>query len=152
MTQVTRAQIEALLMEDGIRGMHAIGRALVALYKRQTSDEQVAKDAKYRNNRGFTHSDAKRGCGMAEFYMLKGYLTPKQVAYWRKAGKKSGPKICKYAGQLLIVAQEKAAQAMARAAKLAEQEARKMENDPVYVAKLDSQAEMMEVATNGYGM
>jgi hypothetical protein len=45
---------------------------------------------------------------MAKFFADRGYLTEKQLAYWRKPNAKGTPRICKYAGQLLLVAEAKA--------------------------------------------
>lgn len=102
--------IKALLMREDTLGMHAVGRALVALLARQTADEQRARETKYHNRMGFAGGDAFVGQSMAEFYAKNHFLTAKQLAYWRKSGKR-GPRICKYAGQLLIVAKEKIAAA-----------------------------------------
>ena len=79
----------------------AIGRALVVLWRNQTNDEQVAMDTKHRNMKGFRPSDARAGSSMAEFYMKNGYLTPKQIAYWRRPYKKGGIRIAIYWRQLL---------------------------------------------------
>lgn len=87
----------------------AIARALVVLNERQTRDEQVQQDTRHRNGQGFTPADARMGTSMAEFYSRNHYLTAKQIAYWRKPNSKGVPRICKYAGQLLEIAKEKAA-------------------------------------------
>lgn len=86
----------------------AVARALVALTARQTADEQVAETTKYQNGRGFRPCHARMGTSMAEFFTRNGYLSPKQVAYWRKPQKDGKPRIAIYAGQLLEVAEEKA--------------------------------------------
>lgn len=87
----------------------AIIRALIVLNERQTRDEQVAEDTKYNNGVGFTPADAKMGTSMAEFYARRGYLTDKQLAYWKKPNRKGVWRICKYAGQLLDIANAKQA-------------------------------------------
>lgn len=79
----------------------AIGRALARLMKNQTFDEQIAKDVKYRNDKGFRPCHAKKGTSMAEFFLSKGYLTPKQAAYWRVRDKQGNMRIGIYANQLL---------------------------------------------------
>ncbi len=94
----------------------AIARALVVLNERQTADEQRSEDTKYHNGIGFTGADAKMGTSMAKFYEARGYLSPKQLAYWKKPNVKGVWRICKYAGQLLEIAEAKAA-----AAKMLEQ-------------------------------
>lgn len=56
---------------------------------------------------------------MANFYTRTGFLTPKQVAYWRKLDRTGKMRIEIYAGQLLIVAQAKAATKAVLAPKVA---------------------------------
>ena len=87
----------------------AVARALVVLKNRQTADEQVSKDSKHLNGRGFRPQHARLGTGMAEFYERNGYLSPKQVAYWRVRGKE-GMRISIYWRQLLEEAHLKASQ------------------------------------------
>lgn len=79
----------------------AVGRALLRLLQNQTSDEQVAQTVKHRNNRGFRPCHARMGTSMAEFFREKGYLSPKQVSYWRVRDKKGNMRIGIYASQLL---------------------------------------------------
>lgn len=86
----------------------AIARALVALNDRQTADEQAHQDVKYHNGMGFRPCHARMGTSMAQFYTARGYLSPKQIAYWRKPSPKGAMRIEIYAGQLLLVAQDKA--------------------------------------------
>lgn len=89
----------------------AIPRALVALREKQTQDEQIQKDTKYHNNQGFRPCHARMGTEMAEFYMRNGYLSSKQVAYWRQKNKDGKMRIGIYAGQLARIAAEKKKQA-----------------------------------------
>lgn len=100
---VTKAQIVALLTTND----KAVGRALMALHNRQTASEQIDQSTSNLNGRGFTPADAHMGSSMAVFYSARGYLTEKQLSYWRKPNAKGVPRICKYAGQLLEVAKEK---------------------------------------------
>lgn len=79
----------------------AIGRALSRLYKNQTTDEQIHKDVKHRNNKGFRPCHAVKGSGMAEFFDRNGYITPKQASYWRVTDKNGKMRIEIYASQLL---------------------------------------------------
>ena len=98
----------------------AVCRALVALNDRQTADEQVSENTKYHNKRGFRPCHAKMGTSMAKQFLRKGKLSDKQIAYWRKPMKGGKMRIEIYAGQLLIVAQEKAlAEARKKAAEAA---------------------------------
>lgn len=85
----------------------AVGRALLALRARQTHDEQQSLHTRYHNGKGFRPCDAHMGTSMANFFERNGYLSPKQLAYWRKPTKTHALRIAVYAGQLLIVAQER---------------------------------------------
>jgi len=86
----------------------AVARALIVLNERQTVDEQVAEDTKYRNGRGFRPSHARMGTSMAKFYLRNKYLSEKQIKYWRAPMKDGNMRIGIYAGQLLEVAKIKA--------------------------------------------
>jgi len=74
-----------------------LANALVALYHRQTADEQAAGDTRHNNGVGFTGHDAPVLTSIAQWYMDKGFVTPKQGELIRK-------KIKKYAGQLARIA------------------------------------------------
>lgn len=108
----TKAEIIALLNKSD----KAVARALVVLNERQTLTEQNSEQTINHNGVGFTPADARMGTSMATFYTKRGYLTPKQIAYWRKPNKNGVPRICKYAGQLLDIAQAKAAAELKRVA------------------------------------
>lgn len=56
-----------------------VGRTLVQLYNRQTSDEKRDKETKYTNKRGFNHGDAKLLTGLAQYFIQHGSLTEKQL-------------------------------------------------------------------------
>lgn len=102
---VTKVEIVEMLKTND----KAVARALVALTARQTADEQSQETVKYQNGQGFRPCHARMGTSMANFYSRAGFLTVKQVAYWRKLDKSGKMRIEIYAGQLLIVAQAKAA-------------------------------------------
>ena len=87
----------------------AVGRALLALNARQTADEQQAEATKYHNEQGFKPCHAKRGTGMAKFYAKTGFLTPRQLAWWRAVTPSGKSRIEVYAAQLLRVAEENSA-------------------------------------------
>lgn len=89
----------------------AVARALVVLNERQTQDEQYAKNTRYLNGRGFRPCHARMGTSMATFFLRNNFLSPKQIAYWRAAQRDGKMRIEIYAGQLLEVAQAKAAKA-----------------------------------------
>jgi len=95
---------EKLLSDD-----RWLARALVALNERQTWDEQRDEATRYHNDKGFRPMHAKRGTSMARFYVQRGYLTPKQIAWWRARTDSGKSRIEIYAGQLLKVAQAKKA-------------------------------------------
>ena len=86
----------------------AVARALVVLYERQTADEKATEHTRHHNNRGFRPCHARMGTSMAKFYLARGFLTPKQIAYWRKEGKE-GMRLSIYWRQLLDAAHKKAA-------------------------------------------
>lgn len=107
----TRAQIIELLNTND----KAIARALVVLNQRQTASEQQSEATINANGRGFTPADARMGTSMATFFASRGYLTGKQLAYWKKANVKGVPRICKYAGQLVEIAEARAQAIFAKA-------------------------------------
>ncbi len=102
---VTVEQIIALLETND----RAVGRALVVLRNRQTADEQISESTKHHNNRGFRPCHARMGTSMANFFERAGYLTPKQVAYWRVKEKTGKMRIAIYWRQLMEEAERKAA-------------------------------------------
>lgn len=75
-------------------------RALLALYARQTADEQQGAHTNTHNAMGFNKFDAEFMTSLVAFYKQTGFLTPGQLAALKK-------KLGKYAGQLLKVAQQK---------------------------------------------
>jgi hypothetical protein len=88
----------------------AIARALVVLKNNQTADEQQCEATTHHNGRGFRPCHAKRGTSMALFYERTGFLTPKQIAYWRKPDSSGGMRISIYWRQLVAAAAVKAQQ------------------------------------------
>ena len=85
----------------------AVARALVVLFERQTADEQASDSTNTHNNKGFGHAHAFIGCKMAKFYLERGYLTEKQIAYWRASTPQRGMRIGMYWKQLLDAAEQK---------------------------------------------
>jgi len=94
---LTKENIVQLLKDDD----RAVARALVVLTARQTSDEQVSEQTRYLNGRGYRPCHARMGTSMSQFFERRGYLTPKQIAYWRRLEKTGKMRIEIYAGQLL---------------------------------------------------
>ena len=87
----------------------AIARALVVLFNNQTADEQRAETTKYNNGIGFKSCHGEIGTSMAKFYLSRNYLSPKQVAYWRKRNKDGEMRISCYWRQLAEAAEAKKA-------------------------------------------
>ena len=102
--QLTGTEIVNLLRTND----KAIARALVVLKDLQTADEQSSETTRHLNGKGFRPCHARMGVSMAKFYERNGYLSPKQIAYWRKEGKE-GMRISIYWRQLLAAAHRKAA-------------------------------------------
>lgn len=105
----TKAQIVEMLKTRDV----AVARALVVLNERQTADEQIQETVKYHNGKGFRPCHARMGTSMANFFSKNGYLSPKQIGYWRKQDKTGKMRIEIYAGQLLLIAEAKAAASFA---------------------------------------
>lgn len=103
MSKLTKESINQLLAEND----KAVARALVVLHNRQVADEQAHHLTKYNNGVGFTPADAYMGTSMATFYQKRGFLSPKQIGYWRKRGKNGTMRIGKYWRQLIDAAEEK---------------------------------------------
>lgn len=99
----TKAEIIQLLRTND----RAVARALVVLNERQTATEQVSESTINHNGEGFRPCNARMGTSMANFYLRNGYLTPKQVAYWRMPIKTGQMRIEVYAGQLHQIAKAK---------------------------------------------
>lgn len=114
----TKQEIINLLMTND----RAVGRALIVLNERQTADERAVEGTRWNNGQGFTPADAHMGTSMANFFVRFNRLSDKQVAYWRKPNCKGTPRIAKYAGQLLEIAQAKAAKAVLKMTERAELE------------------------------
>ena len=93
------------LSESDQRFAFSLRRAVLLIEKEKTSlekfDEVQAEDTKYRNGHGFRPCHARMGVSMAKFYEKNGYLSPKQVKYWRARDKAGNTRIGIYAGQLL---------------------------------------------------
>lgn len=76
-----------------------VERAVLAIYNKQTSTEQVIGDTKYKNGVGFSGSDAAIMSSFATWLLKKkgNRLSPKQFAIAQK-------KIVKYTKQLVKIA------------------------------------------------
>lgn len=103
--ELTRENIVALLE----RNDKAVGRALLVLLRNQTFDEQQSEDTKHQNGKGFASCDAFVGTRAARQFQERGYLSPKQVAYWRIKDARGNSRIGKYWKQLVKAAEERKA-------------------------------------------
>jgi hypothetical protein len=103
-------QLSAELIRDRLHNDDRwLARALVALNERQTADEQRDEVTRYHNEQGFRPMHAKRGTSMARFYQSRGYLTERQLAWWRARTECGKSRIEIYANQLLKIAESKRA-------------------------------------------
>lgn len=89
--------------------MHAIGRALVHLFRRQTTDEQEVNGTRYTNGRGFTAGDARKGSITAKYYLKNKCLLDWQIAMWLERDARGVQRIGKYYRQIAEEAARKAA-------------------------------------------
>lgn len=106
---VTRDNLQQMLDNaDAVKQQHIVGRALVALFERQTDDEKRVNDTRILNNAGFQGCDAKSGSITAKTYLKKKSLEGWQVERWTKKGVGGYARLCKYARQLNEVAIAKA--------------------------------------------
>ena len=102
---VTRESLQAMLDQaDAVKRQHIIGRALVALFDRQTQAEQSSNHTQVDNGIGFAGCDSKSGSLTAKTYLKRKALQDWQVEKWMKRGANGFARICKYAGQLNDIA------------------------------------------------
>lgn len=109
-TIVTRNSLQHMLDAASPEKLQAIvGRALVALFDRQTRDEKAINDTQVWNAVGFSGADGKSGSLTAKYYLKHKKLEDWQVARWTKKGKNGFARLCKYHKQLNDIAEHKAA-------------------------------------------
>jgi hypothetical protein len=94
-----------LLLENNPK---AVERAILALYARQTQDEQSSSTTKHSNGRGFSAFEAKNGTYYAKWILSGRSLTGHHLDKARTIG-------LRHIGQLVEVAQEKAAKLVIQA-------------------------------------
>ena len=95
-------KVVAALSRTDKAGDGFVGRAVYALFERQTNEEQNADMTVHQNGVGFSGCDAEILSSFAKFWKKTGFLTPKQLVLARK-------KLGKYRRQLAEIALEKAA-------------------------------------------
>jgi len=71
----TRTEIEALINSND----RAVERAMVAIWERQTADEQETQDTRHHNGRGFAAWSARSGTYFAEWVRSGRRLTGKHL-------------------------------------------------------------------------
>lgn len=103
MTTWNKESITNLILDNPT----AVGRALIVLFNNQTSSEQSSEETIVANAKGFTPADGHVGASMAKFYMSRGFLTEKQLAYWRRSNVKGTPRLAKYWKQLIEAIENK---------------------------------------------
>ena len=89
----TKEDIKKMLMESD----HAVYRGLLAIWEKQTIDEQDDNHTRHHNGVGFSGVDAPICSSFVAFYKKAGFLTKPQLKIARK-------KILKYAEQLKKIA------------------------------------------------
>jgi len=99
-TSWTAEEIKGVLARTDKAAQEFIGRAVYALFLRQTEGERVAGVTVEHNGRGFSGCDAEILSSFAKFWKKAGFLTPKQTALARK-------KLMKYGRQLAEIAAER---------------------------------------------
>ncbi len=72
-------------------------RGLVALFRRQTEDEQRSEDTKYQNKMGFNSADAPVLTSLARQWQERNWLSTPQIGLARRL-------MGKYSGQLARIA------------------------------------------------
>lgn len=86
----------------------AVMRAVYAIYKRQTDMEKYNEQTFVANGIGFTGAHGHIGTSMGKQFEARGFLTKKQIGWWRKRiGKHGRMRIAMYAKQLLDIAAER---------------------------------------------
>lgn len=96
--QWSEQNIIDLLNQEGERGAAAVTRAVIAIYNRQTADEQAVGDTRVHNNIGFNGADAKYLSFCASYAIkTKRSLNGKHLD-------KARSKIIKYRKQLVEIA------------------------------------------------
>lgn len=106
---VTRDSLARMLANENPAYVQAvIGKALVAIFNRQTEDEKASNDTNKWNSIGFSGADAKSGCLTAKYWLKHKRLLDWQIEKWTKLSR-GYPRLCKYHKQLNEIANQKEA-------------------------------------------
>jgi hypothetical protein len=105
---VTKQLLNVLLNQaDDDKKIRIVGRALVALFERQTEAEQSTDTTQNHNGIGFASCDARSGSLTAKSFLKNRTLAKWQLDRWMAPQKDGFPRICKYVKQLSEIAEEK---------------------------------------------
>ena len=104
---VTRESLHNLVTRGDDVAMHAIGRALVHLFRRQTEVEQESNETNVNNSVGFTGMDGRSGCITAKYYLKHRKLLDWQVERWTRLNAKGCARLAKYWKQIDEEAQKR---------------------------------------------
>jgi hypothetical protein len=107
---IVTAQNLNQMLQDPVKRQHVIGRALVALFRRQTEAERQTNDTRVWNTVGFSGADARRGSLTAKYYLKHKSLLDWQVEQWMRPARNGLPRLCKYTRQLNEIAIQRANQ------------------------------------------
>jgi hypothetical protein len=108
MAQVTKDSLQAMVNNSNAAYVQAvIGRALWAIFQRQTADEQETLSTNNHNNIGFTGADARSGSLTAKYWKKHGVLADWMIEKWQKPNSKGYSRLSKYHRQLNEIAGEK---------------------------------------------
>jgi hypothetical protein len=99
-TKMTIAAKKQWVVDQLTNSQRAVELALVAIYNRQTADEQATDRTSNVNSMGFNGLDADFGSKLAKAVMKYGKLTPNQLPHARKM-------LGKYWKQLIEIAETK---------------------------------------------
>lgn len=105
MVKVTKKRISEFVREQLKTNEKWALHALTKIYDFQTEDEQNSGDTNEYNNVGFTGADGFILSSLAQQYIKKGWLSPKQKAIVMK-------KMSKYTGQIVKISDEEKLKSM----------------------------------------
>lgn len=105
---------EPIVTKDSLREMlnssdeayvaKVVGRALVAIFNRQTESEKASNHTEQHNGVGFAGCDARSGTLTAKSFLKNKTLLDWQVERWTKLAGNGYPRLCKYVKQLNEIA------------------------------------------------
>lgn len=82
----------------------AVARAVHALYKLQTEQERRVEETLHHNGVGFSATHGHIGTSMGKDFAERGFLTPRQIRWWRVRTATGRQRIDIYAAQLAKIA------------------------------------------------